>query len=266
MDSRPQDTFNPPESAIVDDGTRVSEEAFESEGVVSSAHGTTSGEAVETTMDLSDDLESELANLLSPDLDAMDLDEPVAEARPSRIPDDEPHVEDPLAVTATDTEPSDQTSVAPPADTSIAAAPDASVVAAAEAIAEAAARTAEAIDVAEAVEPGTPAMAASFEEALEAQDIEAAGFEAAVRGAAGRSSSRFLFQMPVHTVPDCQRVAAVNLAGTETPVTVLVLLRSDGRSVRMEDARASDNPFAGMAVSYGGLLAHLKSLPTRSAA
>lgn len=106
----------------------------------------------------------------------------------------------------------------------------------------------------------------TFEQALDAQDLSAVGFEAAVRGAADRSRSRFLFQMPVHTVADCQRVAAVNLPGDEAPRTVLVLLRADGRSYRMEDARESDNPFAGMAVSYGGLLAHLKSLPTRAAA
>jgi hypothetical protein len=111
-----------------------------------------------------------------------------------------------------------------------------------------------------------PATAASFEEALGAQDLLATGFEAAVRSAAAQSEGRFLFQMPVHTVHDCQRVAAVNLAGDEAPTTVLVLLRADGRSFRMEDARASDNPFAGMAVSYGGLLAHLKSLPSRAAA
>ena len=108
--------------------------------------------------------------------------------------------------------------------------------------------------------------AVTFEQALESQDIVQTGFEAAVRGAAERAKARFLFQMPVHTVPDCQRVAAVNLAGDTAPTTVLVLLRADGRSFRMEDARASDNPFAGMAISYGGLLAHLKSLPTRAAA
>lgn len=108
--------------------------------------------------------------------------------------------------------------------------------------------------------------AVSFEQALDAQDILSAGFEAAVRAAAGRSNARFLFQMPLHTVADCQRVAAVNLPGDEAPKTVLILLRADGRSYRMEDARASDNPFAGMAVSYGGLLAHLKSLPVRAAA
>jgi hypothetical protein len=111
-----------------------------------------------------------------------------------------------------------------------------------------------------------PATAAGFAEALGAQDILAKGFEAAVRSAAAQSKGRFLFQMPVHTVHDCQRVAAVNLAGDESPTTMLVLLAADGRTFRLEDARASDNPFAGMAVSYGGLLAHLKSLPTRAAA
>lgn len=111
-----------------------------------------------------------------------------------------------------------------------------------------------------------PAEAAAFEQALGAQDILANGFEAAVRSAAAQAAGRFLFQMPVHTVRDCQRVAAVNLAGDASPATVLVLLAADGRSFRLEDARASDNPFAGMAVSYGGLLAHLKSLPTRAAA
>lgn len=111
-----------------------------------------------------------------------------------------------------------------------------------------------------------PATAAGFAEALGAQDILAKGFEAAVRSAAAQSKGRFLFQMPVHTVHDCQRVAAVNLAGDESPTTMLVLLAGDGRTFRLEDARASDNPFAGMAVSYGGLLAHLKSLPSRAAA
>ena len=111
-----------------------------------------------------------------------------------------------------------------------------------------------------------PAEPMTFEQALAAQDIQAIGFETAVRGAADRAGARFLFQMPVHTVPGCQRVAAVNLAGGDAPATLLILLLADGRSFRMEDARGSDNPFAGMAVSYGGLLAHLKSLPTRAAA
>ncbi|RST79237.1 hypothetical protein EJC49_25175 [Aquibium carbonis] len=365
MDSRPQDDFNQPESVMIDDDARVTDEMVSNEPPASGMPGEDDDGSL---LGLSDDFEAELASLLAPDLDAIDLgdlgdlDGLVAEARPAGTPDGEQPddaatiiettvavatvqatgeaialsapeagsddvaasapetveatvsieaisvttttavvvVEEtaPMAAGLPDVEvaeidvaapalaapspstPADQplletlpaaaapveASIAAPAEFDVPAVTDASVVAAVEAIAEAAAMTAEAMDETRAAGPEAPLEAMSFEAALEAQDIQEKGFEAAVRGAADRAEARFLFQMPVHTVPDCKRVAAVNLPGTEKPVTVLVLLQEDGRSVRMEDARASDNPFAGMAVSYGGLLAHLKSLPTRSAA
>lgn len=355
MDSRPQDDFKQPESAVVDDGTPATHEALSNEQLGLSAAGAEAADAGEPLLDMSADFEAELASLLAPDLDAIDLDKPSAEAWTSGTPDGHPLEDaaatvaltameasvqtrgeavsmsapeagnndatpsapesiDAVSITAaiaavvfeapapavaefSDVEttdpaldarspekPADQpvveampaaapaavapvaVSVAAPADAVVPAATEAGVVAAAEPIAEAAAMTAEAMDETRAAGADAPVEAISFEAALEAQDIEGKGFEAAVRGAADRAEARFLFQMPVHTVPDCKRVAAVNLPGTEKPVTVLVLLQEDGRSIRMEDARGSDNPFAGMAVSYGGLLAHLKSLPTRSAA
>jgi hypothetical protein len=113
---------------------------------------------------------------------------------------------------------------------------------------------------------GMPLEAVEFELALNAQDIVTSGFEGAVRRAAEMAEGSFLFHMPAHASPDCQRVAAVSLAGPDAPFTLLVLLGGDGRTVKLEDAQASDNPLAGMAVSYGGLLAHLKSLPARAAA
>lgn len=361
MDSRPQDDFNQPESVMIDDDARATDETVANEQLVSSTSHTPAADAGEPLLDMSDDFEAELASLLAPDLDAIDLgdlDDLVAEAKPAATADGDP-LEDAaatVALTATQAfvqtkgeaiamsapqagsndvapsapetleapesieavsittamavvvvveeqapaalelpdveitepaldarppeKPADQpvveampaavasveASVAAPADAVVPAATDAGVVAAVEAIAEAAAMTAEAMDETRAAGADAPVEAISFEAALEAQDIEEKGFEAAVRGAADKAEARFLFQMPVHTVPDCKRVAAVNLPGTEKPVTVLVLLQEDGRSIRMEDARGSDNPFAGMAVSYGGLLAHLKSLPTRSAA
>lgn len=124
----------------------------------------------------------------------------------------------------------------------------------------------DAAELTQAAHAGMPLEAVEFELALNAQDIVASGFEAAVRRAADMADGSFLFHMPAHAVEDCQRVAAVSLAGLDAPFTLLVLLGADGRSVRLEDAQASDNPLAGMAVSYGGLLAHLKSLPARAAA
>jgi hypothetical protein len=124
----------------------------------------------------------------------------------------------------------------------------------------------DAADLTQAAHAGMPLEAVEFELALNAQDIVAKGFEAAVRRAAEMADGHFLFHMPAHAVPDCQRVAAVSLASPDAPFTLLVLLGADGRSVRLEDAQASDNPLAGMAVSYGGLLAHLKSLPASAAA
>ncbi|APH71257.1 hypothetical protein [Aquibium oceanicum] len=113
---------------------------------------------------------------------------------------------------------------------------------------------------------GAPLEVVEFELSLNSQDIAECGFEAAVRHAADKADGHFLFLMPAHMIEDCQRVAAVSVGGGDDRSTVLVLLQDDGRSVRIEDAEGSANPFAGMALSYGGLLRHLKDLPESMAA
>ena len=113
---------------------------------------------------------------------------------------------------------------------------------------------------------GAPLEVVEFELSLNSQDIPESGFEAAVRQAADRADGHFLFLMPAHMIEDCQRVAAVSVGSGENQATVLVLLQDDGRSFRIESAERSENPFAGMALSYGGLLRHLKELPEAIAA
>ncbi|MEX0409080.1 hypothetical protein ABGN05_25900 [Aquibium sp. LZ166] len=113
---------------------------------------------------------------------------------------------------------------------------------------------------------GAPLEVVEFELSLNSQDIAESGFEAAVRHAADKADGNFLFLMPAHMIEDCQRVAAVSVGRGEDQSTVLVLLQDDGRSFRMENAEESANPFAGMALSYGGLLRHLKELPDSIAA
>lgn len=113
---------------------------------------------------------------------------------------------------------------------------------------------------------GIPLETVEFELALNSQDIVEEGFEAAVRSVVDRTDATFLFHMPAHSVEGCQRVAAVSLGSGDERSTLLVLLHDDGRTFRLEAADESDNPFAGMALSYSGLLAHLESLPRAVAA
>ncbi|PSM18316.1 hypothetical protein [Nitratireductor sp. StC3] len=102
--------------------------------------------------------------------------------------------------------------------------------------------------------PEMPLEAVEFELALNSQDIAESGFETALRRAAERADGSVLFHMPALAQRDCQRVAAVSLGAGHDTHTVLVLLGRDGGSVRIENARDSDNPFAGIALSYRGLL------------
>ncbi|QDZ01048.1 hypothetical protein FQ775_12015 [Nitratireductor mangrovi] len=100
----------------------------------------------------------------------------------------------------------------------------------------------------------TPLEAVEFELALNSQNIFESGFETAVHRAAEKADAAVLFHMPAPDLPDCQRIAAVSLGDGADAHTLLVLLQADGGSFRIESAAASDNPFAGIALSYRGLL------------
>lgn len=110
-----------------------------------------------------------------------------------------------------------------------------------------------------------PLEAVEFDLALSSRDIVESGFETAVRDAAEKSGAEFLFQMPVIEVEDTQRIAALRVGAADDRHTVLVHLRADGVSFRVENAAASDSPFAGIALSYGGVLDCLDGLESLAA-
>lgn len=112
---------------------------------------------------------------------------------------------------------------------------------------------------------GLPLEAVEFDLALSSRDIVECGFETAVRDAAEKSGAVFLFQMPVIEVEDTQRIAALRVGEAEERHTVLVHLRADGVSFRVEDAAVSESPFAGIALSFGGVLDCLDGLESIAA-
>ncbi len=100
-----------------------------------------------------------------------------------------------------------------------------------------------------------PLEAIEFELALNAENIRQSGFEASVRRALTRSGGSLLFLMPVSEIADCQRIAAI-LAGSGTDSQILlVLLRNDGDSFRIETAEDTAlKPYASVAMSYRNVL------------
>ena len=110
-----------------------------------------------------------------------------------------------------------------------------------------------------------PLEAVEFDLALSSRDIVESGFETAVREAAEKSGAEFLFHMPVIEVEDTQRIAALRVGAVDDRHTVLVHLRADGTSFRVENAAPSQSPFAGIALSYGGVLDCLDGLESLAA-
>jgi hypothetical protein len=96
-----------------------------------------------------------------------------------------------------------------------------------------------------------------FELALQLQDLQSSGFEAAVTAAVDSVGGEVLFDMPLPDETDCQRVAAVSVGSGERRALVLVMLPKDGEALRVETVEESRHPVAGIVAAYAGLKDHL---------
>jgi hypothetical protein len=96
-----------------------------------------------------------------------------------------------------------------------------------------------------------------FELALQLQDLQSSGFEAAVTAAVDSVGGEVLFDMPLPAETDCQRVAAVSVGSGEERALVLVMLPKDGEALRVETVEESSHPVAGIVAAYVGLMEHL---------
>jgi hypothetical protein len=96
-----------------------------------------------------------------------------------------------------------------------------------------------------------------FELALQLQDLQSSGFEAAVTAAVDSVGGKVLFDMPLPAETDCQRVAAVSVGSGEERALVLVMLPKDGEALRVETVEESSHPVAGIVAAYVGLMEHL---------
>ncbi|WP_311029300.1 hypothetical protein [Mesorhizobium koreense] len=96
-----------------------------------------------------------------------------------------------------------------------------------------------------------------FELALQLQDLQSSGFEAAVTAAVDSVGGEVLFDMPLPAETDCQRVAAVSVGSGEERALVLVMLPKDGEALRVETVEESSHPVAGIVAAYVGLMDHL---------
>jgi hypothetical protein len=95
-----------------------------------------------------------------------------------------------------------------------------------------------------------------FELALQLQDLQSSGFEAAVTAAVDSVGGEVLFDMPLPAETDCQRVAAVSVGSGEERALVLVMLPKDGEALRVETVEESSHPVAGIVAAYAGLMPH----------
>jgi hypothetical protein len=139
---------------------------------------------------------------------------------------------------------------------------DASDIATAEEVAAAEESTAEASNESQPAAPGTaPADdkldTMGFELALQFQDVESEGFEAAVAAAVDSVGGELLFDMPMPAETDCQRVAAVAIGAGENRLLMLVTMPSEGDTLRVETVEQSSHPVAGIVAAYAGLMDHL---------
>jgi hypothetical protein len=93
-----------------------------------------------------------------------------------------------------------------------------------------------------------------FELAVQLQDFQSSGFEAAVAAAVDSVGGELLFDMPVPAETDCQRVAAVSLGSGEERALMLVMLSTEGDVLRVETVEESSHPVAGIVAAYVGLM------------
>jgi hypothetical protein len=96
-----------------------------------------------------------------------------------------------------------------------------------------------------------------FELALQFQDLQSSGFEAAVAAAVDSVGGEVLFDMPLPVETDCQRVAAVSVGSGKDRALILVMLPHEGDMLRVETVEESSHPVAGIVAAYAGLMNHL---------
>jgi hypothetical protein len=96
-----------------------------------------------------------------------------------------------------------------------------------------------------------------FEIALQLQDLESEGFEAAVAAAADSAGGALLFDMPMPAETDCRRVAAVSIGSGENRLLMLVTQPSDDEALRVEAVEKSSHPVARIVAAYAGLMDRL---------
>ncbi|MFC5584040.1 hypothetical protein ACFPOD_02880 [Nitratireductor kimnyeongensis] len=96
-----------------------------------------------------------------------------------------------------------------------------------------------------------------LELALKHQDFVDLGFEGAVRQALGQTNGRLLFHMRLDGMNDCDWVAAVVVEEHDEPAYALVVQRSGGGSLEVEDIERSDLPVARIVNAYAGLMTSL---------
>jgi hypothetical protein len=109
--------------------------------------------------------------------------------------------------------------------------------------------------------PGEPADekpdTMGFELALQLQDLESEGFEAAIAAAADSAGGALLFDMPMPPETDCRRVAAVAIGSGEDRLLMLVTQPKDEEALRVESVDQSTHPVAGIVAAYAGLMDRL---------
>jgi hypothetical protein len=96
-----------------------------------------------------------------------------------------------------------------------------------------------------------------FELALQLQNIESEGFEAAIAAAADSAGGALLFDMPMPAETDCRRVAAVSIGSGEDRLLMLVTQPSDDEALRVEAVEKSSHPVARIVAAYAGLMDRL---------
>jgi hypothetical protein len=96
-----------------------------------------------------------------------------------------------------------------------------------------------------------------FELALQLQDLESEGFEAAIAAAADSAGGALLFDMPMPAETDCRRVAAVAIGSGEDRLLMLVTQPKDEDALRVESVDKSTHPVAGIVAAYAGLMDRL---------
>jgi len=93
-----------------------------------------------------------------------------------------------------------------------------------------------------------------FELALQLQDIESEGFEAAIAAAAGSAGGELLFDMPMPAETDCRRVAAVAIGSGDNRLLMLVTQPNDEEGPRGETVENNKHPVAGIVAGSAGLM------------